>query len=601
MLKIILVWSAFLTSAFATSFEELRPLAVETLRHELSNTDEQIRMKAATALLQLGYIDGLEEYADKMEQLTPLTEPLVSSDRAYYIPLLTDSSADVRIAAAESLLRLERQHTGRLGFIDWLVLGGYFLSLILIGAYYARKAQTADDYLLGGRNMKAWMVGLSLFAALLSTASYMSVPGEIVKHGPMILAQLTAIPLIIWVVGWFLIPTFMKLRVTSANEILEMNLGLSVRMLGSAFFLLSRLAWMAMIIFITAKAILGPILGAGPQHLPWLCLLLGVITMAYTSSGGMKAAVLADVIQSFILYFGAIISIVFITVQLKGFSWFPAQWAPTWDPPVIWFDTKARVTFAGAGMMMFFWYICTAGSDQVAVQRYLATKDLKAARSAFNVNIIAAALVIILLGILGFALYGYFQACPHKLADGMNIRVDADRIFPHFIVSGLPPGISGLIVAGLMAAALSSLSAGLNSTCAVVTVDFLDRFSRKKLAEKKHVHRARLVSLSIGVLVVLMSLLMNRVPGNFTEVINKIANLMVAPLFLLFFMAIFVPFANAIGTWIGAAVSVAAAVAIAFFSIFGLSFLWILPCSLASGIIAGVIISLLTGGKKKTA
>ncbi|MFA5687989.1 MAG: HEAT repeat domain-containing protein, partial [Kiritimatiellales bacterium] len=201
-------------TAFRAGFclEQLEKISSGTTREDavtaLADSNDAKKTAAAYALGSLG----------------------MPEDRALLLPLLSDFSADVRIAAAESLLRLERQRTGRLGFIDWLVLGGYFFSLILIGAYYARKAQTADDYLLGGRNMKAWMVGLSLFAALLSTASYMSVPGEIVKHGPMILAQLTAIPLIIWVVGWFLIPTFMKLRVTSANEILEMNLGLSVRM-----------------------------------------------------------------------------------------------------------------------------------------------------------------------------------------------------------------------------------------------------------------------------------------------------------------------------------------------------------------------------------
>ena len=222
-------------------------------------------------------------------------------DSALLSPLLQDADADVRVYAASGILRMERRSVYRLGIADGLVIGGYFLSLILIGWYYARRTGTADDYLLGGRNMKPWMVGLSLFAALLSTASYMSVPGEIVKHGPMIMAQLICIPLVIWVVGWFLIPAFMKLRITSANELLELRLGLSVRMLGSAFFLFSRIAWMSMIIYITVKAVLMPITGLEPAWFPWMCVLLGVITMAYTSSGGLKAAVLADVIQSFIL------------------------------------------------------------------------------------------------------------------------------------------------------------------------------------------------------------------------------------------------------------------------------------------------------------
>jgi SSS family solute:Na+ symporter len=567
------------------SLEQLHPVSKETWLaaggrertvSALKSGDAAERVKACRALNGFGEAD----------------------ERELLVPLLNDPDAGVRVHAAAALLNMERNKVFRIGVPDGLVIAGYFLTLILIGWYYARKTETTEDYLLGGRNMKPWMVGLSLFAALLSTASYVSLPGEMVKHGPMLLAQLAFIPLVIWVVGWFLIPTFMKLRVTSANEILEMRLGLSIRMLGSALFIFSRLAWLSMIIYITAKAVLCPMLGLGPAYLPWMCLMLGLVTMGYTSSGGIKAAVLADVIQSFILYFGAIVAVVLITVRLHGFSWFPTQWGPTWDPPVFWFDTNARVTFMGAGMMMFLWYICTAGSDQVAVQRFLSTKDLKAARSAFNINLLAAAMVIIFLGVLGFALYGYFQARPHELAAGMNLRTDADQIFPHFIVSGLPAGLSGLIISGMLAAGLSSLSAGVSSVGAVITVDFLDRFTAKKAVEKTGVKRARLVSVAVGFTVVGLSLLVSRVPGNFTEVINKLANLLVAPLFVLFFMAIFVRFSNAVGAWAGATVSVAAAVGVAFFGLFGLSFLWILPCSLASGIATGCLVSLLTGGKK---
>lgn len=569
-----------------TQNEQLRPVSKEQWLADGG------REQAVLAL-------GSENAADRKNACRLLGDFGSAEDRGLLLPLLDDADPDVRISAAKGLLVLERQKPQPMSFVDWMVLGGYFLGLILIGWYYARQTETAEDYLLGGRNMKSWMVGLSLFAALLSTASYMSVPGEIVKHGPMIMAQLVGLPIVSWLVGWFLIPTFMKLRVTSANEILEMNLGLSVRMLGSLFFLFARLGWLAMVIFITAKAVLIPILGLETSHLPWVCLLIGLITMAYTSTGGLKAAVLADTIQTFILFFGAILAILLITIRLKGIGWFPTEWAPTWDPPVFWFDTQARVTFMGAGMMMVLWYVCISGSDQVAVQRFLSTKNVKAARLAFNINLIALSLVLLFLGLLGFALYGYFQACPYELAAGMNLQTDADQIFPHFIVSGLPPGVSGLIVAGLMAAALSSLSAGLNSTCAVVTVDFLNRFSKKQLDEKHYVRRARIVSTAIGILIIGLSLLVSRVEGNFLEIINKIGNLLIAPLFTLFFMAIFVPWSNPVGTWAGAIVSVAMAVGVAFFSVFGLSFIWIIPCSLTSGVAVGCVASLLTGGKKR--
>ncbi len=520
-------------------------------------------------------------------------------DRSLLLPLLKDIGPDVRIYAASALLRIERRQDLGIGILDWVVILGYALSMLLIGWHYSRKTKTIDDYLLGGRDMKSWMVGLSLFATLLSTITYMAYPGEIIKHGPMISAGLLVIPLVIWVVGWFLIPAFMKIRVTSANEILEMHMGPSVRVLGSFFFLALRLMWMAMIIYITTKAVLGPVLGLDPKYFPLVCFLLGAITVVYTSMGGLKAVILTDVIQTFILFFGAILSIILISVHFGGFSWFPTQWDPNWDSAVLWFDSDARITFAGAIMMFFFWNICTAGSDQMAVQRYLSTGSVKEARSAFTISMGASVLVQVLLALLGFALISYFIANPQELADGMNVRTHADQVFPRFIISTLPVGITGLVVAALLAAAMSSLSSGLNSVGTIITVDFLDRFGEKKLDEKFHIKRARAVSWGIGAAIVALSLLVDNVQGNLMEVINKVGNLLVAPLFLLFFMAMFVPFANTAGVWAGAAVSVAVAVAIAFYEFLGLSFIWIMPCSLITGVASGCLVSLLTGGKKR--
>ncbi len=520
-------------------------------------------------------------------------------DRGLLLPMLEDSDADVRIYSSLALLRVERRQGSGMTFVDWLVVFGYALSMLLIGWYYSRKTKTIDDYLLGGRNMKPWMVGLSLFATLLSTLTYMSYPGEIIKHGPMIISGLLATPLIIWIVGWFLIPAFMKTRVTSANELLEVRMGPSIRLLGSFFFLALRLMWMAMIIYITTKAVLGPVLGLAPKYFPFVCFLLGAITVVYTSMGGLKAVILTDVIQTFILFFGAILTLVIISIHFGGFSWFPTQWEPHWDPAVFWFDPDARITLAGGVMMAIFWFVCTSGSDQMAVQRYLSTSSVKQARAAFNISIGAGLLVKVLLALLGFALISFFIANPHELADGMNIQTDADQVFPRFIISSLPVGVTGLVVAALLAAAMSSLSSGLNSAGTIITVDFLDRFGKNKLDEKHHVKRARIVSWLVGALIVVLSLLVDNVEGNLLEVINKIGNLLVAPLFLLFFMAMFVPFANTAGVWVGAVVSVAMAIAVAFYAFLGLSFIWIMPCSLISGVVIGCLVSLLTGGNKK--
>ena len=158
-----------------------------------------------------------------------------------------------------------------MAFIDWCVVLAYALGMLAVGWYYARRTSTTDDYLLGGRNMSPWKVGLSLFASLLSTVTYLGIPGEMIKYGPMALAQLVALPFIALVVGWFLIPYIMRLRVTSAYEILETRLGLSVRMVGSCFFLILRLFWMSLVIFATADVVLAPVMGLDSSSVPWIC------------------------------------------------------------------------------------------------------------------------------------------------------------------------------------------------------------------------------------------------------------------------------------------------------------------------------------------
>ena len=111
--------------------------------------------------------------------------------------------------------------------LDWVVIVAYALGMIAVGWYCSRRATTTEDYLLGGRAMKPWAVGLSLFATLMSTISYLAVPGEMIQHGPMVASQILAFPFIMIVVGWFLIPRIMKLNVTSAYEILETRLGVA--------------------------------------------------------------------------------------------------------------------------------------------------------------------------------------------------------------------------------------------------------------------------------------------------------------------------------------------------------------------------------------
>ena len=517
--------------------------------------------------------------------------------------LLDDSEPGVRAAAANAILRIGRRVPHQMTWLDWAAIVLYIVGMLAVGWYYSRQVKTTEDYLLGGRNMRPWAVGLSLFATLLSTLTYVALPGEIIKHGPMIVAGIIASPFVVMVVGWVLIPRIMKLRVTSAYEILQARLGTSIRMMGSLIFLTIRLFWMAAIIYATSSKILLPVLGLDESLYPWICVVLTSVTLAYTSMGGLRAVVFTDVVQTFILVGGALLTLGTITVIMGGVdAWWPTTWPVSWQEPKFGFETDARVTVGFAFLSAFVWHICTAGSDQMAIQRYLSTRDVRGARRAVITQIATDGTVMIFIALMGLSLFAYFHQNPHRVPDGQTIYANADQLFPHFIVFGLPIGISGLVVAGLLATAMSSLSSGVNSSCSVITVDFIDRFRKQKMAETEHVRLAKYISVLVGVVVLGLTFFVSIVPGNLLEVINRVVNLLVSPLFVLFFFAMFVPWATTFGAWVGVIASIIDAMVIAFWELFtgepGPTFLWIMPSSLLVGAITGMLASRLPIGPK---
>ena len=283
-----------------------------------------------------------------------------------------------------------------------------------------------------------------------------------------------------------------------------------------------------------------------------------------------------------------------------------------WDAqPIFSLDPSTRVTVVGSIVSVFLWMVCTSAGDQVSVQRFMATEDAAAAKKAMGIQLIVSFIVGITLGLVGLALLGYFQANPNLLPEGITLADNADKIFPHFIAFHLPPVVTGLVVSGLFAAAMSSIDSGVNSITAVTMTDLLGRFGRQPDSAEKHVRFARILAFAIGAVVVLLSLVIKYIPGNFMAITNKTVNLITVPIFLLFFFALFVPFANATGVWIATIASVTVAVLIAFSGIFfgvdpvtGLdpvSFQWISPCALVVGVTVGLIACrIFHTGKKET-
>lgn len=540
--------------------------------------------------------EGIGHY----EALLAIGELGNEHDLQLLLSLINDSNdyrfnknQDIAVAASNAILSIDRRQKYTLRGLDWGVIALYGIGMLIIGWYFSRKVKNTEDYLLGGRKMNPLAVGLSLFITMISSISFLSYPGEMVKNGPAVFIAMLIFPLIYYIIGWLLIPKFMKMKVSSAYELLEIRLGLSVRMLATFFFLTLRFFWMATIIYVTVNIALVTVTDIPSNYTTYLGILLMLVTVIYTTIGGFKAVIATDAIQSVILWVGAFLTITFVIVEFHSFtSWLPDHYLKEWEPLRWGVNLQQRTTVGNVMVYLLAWYVCTNGSDQMAVQRYLSTKDIQAARRSFGISLVVAFVVKIFLAVVGLAMIAYFTKNPHFLNEGQTLYEQADNLFPKFILVGLPIGISGLVISGILAAAMSSLSSGLNSSSSVISEDILKRMI-PHLVSSNPLKQVKKISVYVGIIAITLSLLVGNVEGNLLDVVVKVTQLFVAPLFVLFFMAIFVPFATSKGTFIGGLISVVMAVAVAFWKFLGIEVFGIMPAAFFAGVVAGIVASLM--------
>lgn len=493
------------------------------------------------------------------------------------------------------------ESSGGLAPIDWIIIVLYAVGTILLGSYYTRRQTNLEEYFTGGGRMNPKLIGVSLMATSLSTIAYLALPGEAISNGPVGLANQLAQPFMFLVVGFVLIPCFMRSRVISAYELLEARLGLGVRLLGASLFLVFRLVWMSLLVFLGANA-LAIMMGLDGSWIPWITLITGMVAVTYTSLGGLRAVVITDSFQTLFMLGGAVLVIALVSYRLDGFGWFPTSWQPHWDEqPLFSFDPSVRMSILGTAFSTFVLATCGLGGDQTKIQRLMATVDARAARQAYLVNQIVGVTIVLVLWIVGFALMGLVRSHPEMLPAGMDMVRNGDQLFPYFIAHLLPPGISGLVAAAMLAAAMSSIDSGVNSITAVVNRDFLDRFGWFPSDPRTQARWAKVLAFVIGAVIVGGSSFMGAVPGNIYAVAKKTSGLLMTPMFGLFFFAFFVPFARPAGVAAGAVTGITTAVLLAYSGpIFGMhpvtgedpvSFIWIAPGSLAVNLAVGLAIS----------
>lgn len=480
---------------------------------------------------------------------------------------------------------------------DWLVVAVYMGTMLWLGWYCARRQSDASEYFIAAkRHIHPVLIGVSLAATLLSTISYLGKPGEMVSKGPIfLLAQVAAVPLAYLAVAYWLIPRLMRQRVTSAYELLEERLGLGIRLLGALLFVGLRIIWMGLMVYLASVA-LAIVMGLDLSWTPMISAVMAGITVVYTAMGGIRAVVLTDAVQFSLLVLGAVVPIVMVSVDADGFSWLPREWSENWDhQPWFSLDPRVRITFFGAMVSMVVWHVATAGGDQMAIQRYMATRDALAARRSYLATAVASVGTTVLLSVVGLALLGFFIRHPEALGPGMGLKKSGDHIFPYYIAHFLPVGLSGLVISAALAAAMSSIDSGVNSIAAVVMTDFLQRFGRQPKTERGAMLFSKWISVAIGAVVLLASLLVKHAPGNFAEMTMKTGNLLISPVFALFVLALWVPFATPLGALVGCAYGIATAVLIAFWELITggppLSFNWVGPAALVVDLLIAIPLS----------
>jgi len=333
--------------------------------------------------------------------------------------------------------------------------------------------------------------------------------------------------------------------------------------------------------------------------LPGVIVGVAMVGTIYTWLGGMRAVVWTDVVQWFVLFGGSLFCIGWVMVQTSTgpIQWWQAATAIEHEPqPIFAWDPRVRITVFGMIASTFFAKICLHGSDQVVVQRYLSTPSARAAGGSFLAYVAAGVVLTAVMAVLGLALSSYAQYGPQ--GTGWSGPSEPDKIFPWFIANALPVGVRGLVVAGLLAAAMSSIDSGINSVAAVVTIDFYQRFFGQEGEERSALWVAKVVTLLSGALAVGMAFLIQLIEGNLFEIMNKSFGAFPGTLGMIMLAAITLPRCGPRVVLVAAAVSTICGWLVTFSAElfgepWGISFMWITPTACMSGLLVAAVLSLI--------
>lgn len=366
-----------------------------------------------------------------------------------------------------------------LHWLDYVVIVISLLVSLYIGAYFAKRQTSTKNYYAASGTIPSWAVGLSILATLISSVTFLAYPGQGFSSNWLLLVQGIMVVIVLLGLVWFVVPLYRKAIGISAYEYFEKRFGFWARLYSSLAFAFAHGAKMGTVFFLMGLA-LSSIIGIDTYIIIWV---VGLIVIFITLKGGIEGVIWLDVIQGFMLIGGGFLALIIIFSTVDGgiaevfsvaFEHDKISFAPyDWD--------FTKLTFIVLVVNGVFYGIQKYGTDQTIVQRYLTAKSEKGAVRAALTGVLLSLPVWTLFMFIGTALFVYYQATPESLPSD----IAPDAIFPYFILTQIPIGLTGFIIAALMAASISSLDSDLNCLSAIAVEDYYVRFKKNATDAEK--------------------------------------------------------------------------------------------------------------------
>ena len=393
-------------------------------------------------------------------------------------------------------------------FLDYLVFFIFVGGVALFGcSFYFKSRKSSAAFTKAEGSLPSWVVGMSIFATFVSSISFLGLPGDAFKGNWSPFVFSLSIPIATILAAKIFIPLYRGVNSVSAYHYLEEKFGYWARCYASVCYLLTQVCRIGSILLLLAL----PINKMFGWDIQTIIIVTGIVTTIYTLLGGIAAVVWTDAIQGIILIVGAVVC---AGILIFGMPEGPGQLFQIAAE-----NGKFSLGSFGASLSeSTFWVLLlyglftnmnNYGIDQNYVQRYMTTKSTKEAVKSTMFGSLLYVPVSLVFVFIGTALFSYYQAQPELLPAG----TPADEVFPHFIVHGLPTGITGLVIAAIFSAGMSTVATSINSSATIVLADFVNHFSKKEASDKRDMRSLYTTSFVVGIVGIVIGILMMQVDG----------------------------------------------------------------------------------------